>query len=102
MHNVSFVYEYVHNLASTYFKNYFPRMHNIHSIDAHQSQKGDPYLLCHVKQLSMGSILLNYFSKLLKNKLIIKLLYYTGILYLLKSEILTPFPTFGKILKAIF
>ena len=40
MYIVSFVvYECVHNLAPTYFNNYFTRIHNVHSIGTRQSKK---------------------------------------------------------------
>ena len=73
MHIVSFVYKCVHNLVPAYFNNYFTRIHDV------------TYLLCDVTQPNMGSILF------------IILVFVTGILYHLKSEILTPFPIFGRI-----
>ena len=43
---VSFVFECVHNLAPTYFRNYFTSIQSIHDIGTRQSLKGDLFALC--------------------------------------------------------
>ena len=46
LHIVSFVFECVHNLAPTYFRNYFTSIQSIHNIGTRQSLKGDLFALC--------------------------------------------------------
>ena len=41
LHIVSFVFECVHNLAPTYFRNYFTSIQSIHDIGTRQSEKGN-------------------------------------------------------------
>ena len=48
---VSFVFECVHNLSPTYFRNYFTSIHSIHDIGTRQSEKGDLFALrCNTSQ----------------------------------------------------
>ena len=57
LHIVSFVFEYVHNLAPTYFRNYFTSIQSIHDIGTRQSQKGDLFALCcNTSQYGLRSI----------------------------------------------
>ena len=54
---VSFVFECVHNLAPTYFRNYFTNIQSIHDIGTRQSQKGDLFALhCNTTQYGLRSI----------------------------------------------
>ena len=45
LHIVSFLFECVHNLAPTYFRNYFTSIQSIHDIGTRQSLKGDLFAL---------------------------------------------------------
>ena len=54
---VSFVFECVHSLAPTYFRNYFTSIQSIHNIGRRQSQKGDlSALYCNTTQYRLCSI----------------------------------------------
>ena len=54
---VSFVFGCVHNLAPTYFRNYFTTIRSIHDIGTRQSQKGDLFALrCNTTQYGLHSI----------------------------------------------
>ena len=54
---VSFVFECVHNLAPTYFRNYFTSIQSIHDNGTRQSQKGDLFpLRCDTTQYGLRSI----------------------------------------------
>ena len=56
-HIVSFVFECVHNLAPTYFRNYFTSIQSIHDIGTRQSLKGDLFALrCNTTQYGLRSI----------------------------------------------
>ena len=57
LHVVSFVFECVHNLAPTYFRNYFTSIQSIHDIGTRQSLKGDLFALrCNTTQYGLRSI----------------------------------------------
>ena len=57
MHNVSFVYECVHNLSPAYFSNFFIWIENVHSFSTRQSKRGDLFALrCNTTQYGLRSI----------------------------------------------
>ena len=57
LYTVSFVFECVHNLAPTYFRNYFTSIQSIHDIGIRQSQKCDLFALrCNTTQYGLRSI----------------------------------------------
>ena len=57
LHIVSFVFECVHNLAPTYFRNYFTNVQSIHDICTRQPQKGDLFAVhCNTTQYGLCCI----------------------------------------------
>ena len=68
LHIVSFVFECVHNLTPTYFRNYFTSIQSIHDIGTRQSLKGDLFALCcNTTQRGLRSI--HYTGVWLRNSL---------------------------------